>query len=568
MIRYAEVDGVPVLLSPAPGPIRAGLSFRVGFADETLATHGITHLVEHLALHRHGVTDYHVNGATGETMTHFLVAGDGSEVVDYMLGLCAALGDLPLSRLDAEKEILRVEASNKSMSPLHNMPLWRHGARDFGLSSYAELGLRRITADDVAAWSRQRFTRQNAVLWLTSDEIPAGLKLDLPDGRPMPLVTASSALPATPAYYPGPQNYVAAEMLVERSVAASAYAHLLQRILHRKLRQEAGLSYAVEAGYATRDRDTARVLAFADMMPEASGTVTNGFIKVLRELADGDIAEPDLAAAVKQYQDHIRKEDRDAGRLPGLAFDHLIGRPYRSAEETGAALDAMTAADVHAVAAAAMQTALVMAPQGRRLEPLGLEPAPSQSRFAVRGTSYRSRLDPDVRVVVADDGVSTTSTFGAATVLFDECALLIRFPDGGRRLIGPDGITVSIEPGVYGIKPAVIERIDAAVGPAATVTMAERGADHIPTATMAGRVRGHRARLAHAWLRARARWDVAQFARDRRPRTRLRRIGRYLLVYLIIITCMSYAPRYPVLVVPLFGTLAYLLRDLVRRRRR
>nr|WP_117212210.1 insulinase family protein [Allorhizocola rhizosphaerae] len=28
----------------------AGLVFRVGQADETLATHGISHLVEHLAL--------------------------------------------------------------------------------------------------------------------------------------------------------------------------------------------------------------------------------------------------------------------------------------------------------------------------------------------------------------------------------------------------------------------------------------------------------------------------------------------------------------------------------------
>ena len=48
MIRETEVDGVPTLLAPRNGPLAAGLTFRVGQADETLATAGITHLLEHL----------------------------------------------------------------------------------------------------------------------------------------------------------------------------------------------------------------------------------------------------------------------------------------------------------------------------------------------------------------------------------------------------------------------------------------------------------------------------------------------------------------------------------------
>ena len=75
MITRSDVDGIPVLHAPRPGPVAAGLVFRVGQADETLPQHGITHMVEHLALHRQGVGDIHHNGATGDVVTHFVVRG-------------------------------------------------------------------------------------------------------------------------------------------------------------------------------------------------------------------------------------------------------------------------------------------------------------------------------------------------------------------------------------------------------------------------------------------------------------------------------------------------------------
>ena len=89
-----DVDGVPVLVAKTSGPLRAGLMFRVGRADETLATGGITHLVEHLALHRHGVTDYHYNGMTGVTTTNFITQGTPEAVVAFLNGVCAGLRDL------------------------------------------------------------------------------------------------------------------------------------------------------------------------------------------------------------------------------------------------------------------------------------------------------------------------------------------------------------------------------------------------------------------------------------------------------------------------------------------
>ena len=51
----SSVDGVPVFWTESGDEMLAGLVFRVGRADESLARGGITHLVEHLALYPLGV---------------------------------------------------------------------------------------------------------------------------------------------------------------------------------------------------------------------------------------------------------------------------------------------------------------------------------------------------------------------------------------------------------------------------------------------------------------------------------------------------------------------------------
>src|SRR3954451_114555 len=130
--------------------------FRVGRADETLSRSGVTHLVEHLALFGHSLADYHHNGATGAVVTHFHMSGSESDVVAFLTGVCAALmTDLPIARLETEKEILRTEEHNRRPGANHAMPLWRSGAVGYGLVSYPEWGLHELGADDVQEWTRR-----------------------------------------------------------------------------------------------------------------------------------------------------------------------------------------------------------------------------------------------------------------------------------------------------------------------------------------------------------------------------------------------------------------------------
>jgi zinc protease len=131
-LQRTDVDGVPALWAPWAGELRAGLVFRVGRADEILATAGITHLVEHLALHQVGVTRYHIAGETSPLTTTFGVRGDVEQVTAFFARVCAALADLPPDRLDIEKAILRTEDNSDRPGFLEPLLGWRYGPATYG----------------------------------------------------------------------------------------------------------------------------------------------------------------------------------------------------------------------------------------------------------------------------------------------------------------------------------------------------------------------------------------------------------------------------------------------------
>jgi hypothetical protein len=278
VIEVVETDGIPTLYTFRPGRTRAGLTFRVGQADETLASRGITHLIEHLALFRLGSTEYHSNGATGLTLTHFYLEGAESDVVAFLRSVCDSLADLPLDRLQRECSILQTEEAGRSAPTL---PGWRYGAQGYGLVSYAEWGNERLTAQEVGDWASRWFTRDNAALWVVGPSLPGDLRLPLPAGERRPTPPATSALGPTPAWFAHGYNEVLLDALVPRSTAAAMYASVLSRELFRTLRQEGGWSYQAAAHYEPRDADTATIIAYADAHDGHDDAVLGAFVDVL-----------------------------------------------------------------------------------------------------------------------------------------------------------------------------------------------------------------------------------------------------------------------------------------------
>lgn len=502
----AEVQGIPVLLAPRTGEqVGAGLVFRVGRADETLATSGITHLVEHLALHRHGLSDLHYNGMTADTFTHFHVEGTTQHVVEYLNGVCAALRDLPVERLEIEREILRTEAAGRSGGPAPNLALYRYGAQGFGLSSYDEFGLAHLDADAVRRWSAENFTVGNAVLWITADEVPEGLDLGLPDGRRRPLPAVTSALPQTPAWFGHGGNAVVMQGIVERSTAASLFARVLAKALFQDLRQTGGYSYTATADYWPRDAGHASIVALADSAPDKREAVIGGMVDTLARLRLGTIEQSELTAAQDAALAGFTQPDLAAAMLPARAVNLLIGYDDLGIDELQAEVRATTVGDLRRVAEQVHETMLAQVP-ALGLDWAGFAQAPQWSVSAVVGREFTS-VDPDAgRLVVGKDGVSIVHEGGASTVLFRDAVAMEKYADGGRRLYGPDGFSVPVEPTLHAVDEAAVARVDQSVPATVVVPRPARDPERLP--------RPHEQPAAATGAARGGPWTLGRFARQ------------------------------------------------------
>ncbi|MER6496167.1 M16 family metallopeptidase [Streptomyces griseorubiginosus] len=481
LVRHTTVHGIPTLFAPsADRQITAGLAFRVGHADETLPTAGITHLVEHLALHHLGLSDLHFNGATASTYTLFHVTGDEDEVVTYLNGVCAALRDLPMSRMETEKEILRTEAGSRGKGPLSRMPLWRYGAQGYGLGSQDELGTWSLTADQVRDWAGTRFTRDNAVLFLTTDRVPDGLDLTLPVGRRFPTPPATSTLPVTPAWLHGEDGHVVFTSVVRRSTAATVFAEVLGRALFQDLRQKGGYSYSAEADYSSRDADFATVTAYADALPQKQDAAVGGFVDAFARLRAGRIEQSELDSARGKLLKRYDVPDLGAALLPSYALSLLTGHRILTPDQYREELRAVTVEDLREVAREAWDAGLLQVP-GAGADWAGLTQAPHFSPSGVSGTLHPSLEDEDVTLIIGAAGVTLSTPAGLVTVRYDGCAAMTTRPDGARCLIGLDGFQVIVEPTLFGeVTEERIAVLDKAVPPAVIVPLPARPAAEIP----------------------------------------------------------------------------------------
>ncbi|MEV6928806.1 insulinase family protein [Dactylosporangium sp. NPDC051485] len=479
-IEQTDVDGVPALFARHDGPMIAGLTFRVGQADETLAYRGITHLLEHLVLHGHGLTDYHYNGSTGAVTTVLHMQGGEDDIVAFLNGVCASLQALPLHRLETERQVLAAEESGRSGGPAESLALWRYGARTYGLPAYHEMGLPRITGEDLKRWAAAWFTRQNAVLWVAGERIPPALKLALPDGARRPVPAPTSALRATPAYFSGDGTHVAYDGVVRRGPAASALAGVLERELYRSLRQEDGNSYTAATNYEPRGDGMAVITAVADSVPGKHDAVLGGFVDVLAKLRAGRIEPGDLDAVKAKAEDGLRGPLAEVGRLPSRAMDLLTGAPLRTLEEIRAELQALTVDSLLPVAREMLDGGLLCTPSGHDAEWAGFAPAPVASERPIPGHPFRSRRDGKVSLVVGPTGIGLEREGRAPIAIpFAECAVSLAYPDGGRSLIGFDSLSIRVEPTIYPVPPDLLARIDAALAPV-TVPQPPRAPEQIP----------------------------------------------------------------------------------------
>ncbi|MFC6237375.1 insulinase family protein [Longivirga aurantiaca] len=464
-MSWTKVDDVWVVHADEPGPLRATLTFRVGKADETLPTNGITHLVEHLTLFPLGQRPHYQNGSVRTSVTTFDTSGEPEEVARFLTGVCTGLSSLPVDRLETEVRVLDTEAGKRGYGTSSALLSWRFGPAGPGLWSFDEFATATVDGAALQQWATERFTRENAVLVLSAPP-PPGLTLPLPPGPRRDVPALEEVLPATPAWFRHGFPDVAALAPVPRSVAAVAYSYALQNALVDKLRFELGVAYSPTVDYDPYDGSTALMWITGDSHPEHLDQVAQVLAGTIASLADDGTSSERL----EEYRTNARKlwdsPDASVALAYTAAMELLMTGAVTPLQQRIAEVEAVTLDDVHAFARTVRDSLLYGLPEGAELTAGQAEPAPELStEEPVEGTSHaliggNSRSD---RMVVAPEGISGVRADGVhATVRFATARAVLAWPDGRRVLIAPDGVTVTVEPTLWESGEQIVTVVDAA----------------------------------------------------------------------------------------------------------
>jgi zinc protease len=449
-ITTGEVDGVRVISMPegaVQGPLQAWLMFGVGRADETMPSAGISHLVEHLTLQPVGKVDYAYNGSVGFVSTSFKVVGTDVQVVDFFARVANHLSELPISRLSEEVRILEVEGAKRSRSQMTLDLASRFGAQGVGLVDWPEHGLNRLTPDEILQWSTQRYTAQNAAMWL-SGPVPPSLSLaGLPQGDKSERPTARLFTKA--------RTYVGAET---DSISVSVLSHDSQwgiipamstareRAFERLRRTEA-VSYEVNFSRERLGGERALLFLHADSAEGAQASVLTGLVEIMNQLAEVGPTTAELEEMARRRQQHSDAPQRAMAYVHSWCERYLLGLETYSFEEMDQRNAEQTPETMKADLAASLPTMLVVGPEGLDV-PDGLAPLSEWSEDRIDGDRYLPISQRQVgELTVGTSGV----TWGLdeerfRTVHWQDAVACFTWDNGVRGVMGSGGQVITVTP--------------------------------------------------------------------------------------------------------------------------
>jgi zinc protease len=439
-------SGVPVLWAPYGGALRAGLLFRVGQADEALPTRGVTHLAEHLALSTVGQPHYAFNGEVGQVSTSFDVMGAPEEVVAHLERVCLALHSLPVDRLGLEKQILEVEDTRRG-DPLGELRRRRYGLAGYGLAGCAELGLHKVDAALLQGWARQVFTAGNAVLWMSGPP-PAGLRLPLPPGPRYAAPAPQPRVHAGPTWYAGRGAGLALTALMARGEALGAASWWLERLLHHRLRAVHGHSYFTSVEVTPLAHALSELTVQADGLPGSGDRLVADLLSVLDHAASEGFPEERLDAWRRTVLTTLAEPTAVLGLLDYNARRLLLAEPVRDTAALRADTNAVTPEQVGHVLSQVVTTALLETPADAAAPGPGWVSYPQPTAAVSTGTAFApaAHLRVGSRLVMGSEGVMVESGTARRTVLWSDCAAVLRWTSGRRQIAGHTGTILTLDP--------------------------------------------------------------------------------------------------------------------------
>jgi hypothetical protein len=470
-VRQTEVGGVPCFWADAPAPFTATLVFRVGRADETLPTAGITHLAEHILMPASPPRELERNARVEDIFAVFWASGTPTRALRFLESLSRLVADPPLHRLETERSILRTEAASSGPHPVNASMALRYGAAAHGLMGFEELGLNTLSAEDIARWIGEYVTRENAALWLTG-EPPRDLDLELPIGtRRSPPEPAPLAEVVFPSVYPfGPDDTIVVAFDGRRSPALSMASSILLDRAWQTIRYDRGYAYDIGQYFEPIARDVVHGTLWVESLTRNVDVVRDALIELITDMAERGATPEQLGEEVERIRDELAEPAQLPSYLHYAACEHLLGR-YASEDEFLRRREAVTTEATTEAMRAVLDRLLVAVPSEERV-PEGFHAYPMTSATAVTGKAHRLRALPLSRTVrrmsltVGADGVTLRGPDGeAVTVLFRDVAAVVHERDGSRTLLGHDTTRLVVDPEDWRKGTEAVAAIDARVSP-------------------------------------------------------------------------------------------------------
>jgi len=472
-VDVQHVGGVPIFSAPLPGPVRAGIAFRTGWADEDLPRRGITHLVEHLALATLDRTSYDFNGAVEATRTTFHCEGTPDQVAGFLGGVTAALRSLPTERLNAEKAVLGVESRTRAASIADVLRVWRFGARRHGMGIYPEFGLEWLPPEAVEDWARQRFTAENAAIWMTCPP-PETLSLDLyPDPVAPPPTIDFEPLPLPGLVEAG--DGLTISMLVPRDTSGWALEWVLRRRLFDRLRVRDAVSYDVDSDLDRVNADLDELLITTQGVIDRQDDLETGALAVLDDLRENGFTADEIGEWRRRVLTAAAEPVAQLSLLQRMVYDHLDGRAPRPPQDFVDELEDVTPDSVRASLLSGLDSALFAVRSGSTVVASRIPACPLWTPSMVPGRKFVATAPSAIeRLVVGREGVGLLlDAERRRSIRWDDCAAVLHWDDGGCEVIGRDGTSIEVAPQDWRNFAEIRTELDRWVPPHALVPLGE-----------------------------------------------------------------------------------------------
>ncbi len=488
-VECEYVDAVPAFWVRTGRPtLGASLVFRHGMVDETLATSGWTHLLEHLALHDRGSGPLDVNGSVSLLHTRFDLHGPPELVAATLTDLASWLARPELPPVQRERSVLAAETALRGDNDVARALEWRYGARGPGLAAFLEPGLARATEPALAALAARAFVDGNCALVLDGPP-PAGLRLPLISGPRRPTPEAVPVEGAWPAAYLNPTSGVVASGVTSRSAAAQVLPMVIQELFTEQFRLTHAAAYAPWGHYEPVDDHRVVVLAGSDANAELLPGIADRVLVQLNRLARGDVPHALVDEVVARALQAARDPYRLMGHALRAASDLLRNADLKDVDETLGELEEIDVAAVATAAREVLHTLMLgVTPITQLTGNLRLLEMPTDDG-PVSGRKFRSRNFPVVRdrLRVSADAVHLNSGNQTRTIRSDQIEGLLQHPDGGRRVVSRDGWTLDVEPTMWAGGDRLAERVDQLVDRDRHLPVAARPTDSVPRPLPAAR---------------------------------------------------------------------------------